>query len=340
VIVDTPAAIRCVADRLPRRPGVLLVTTGEPDLSDWRHATAIGAEHVLVLPDKSATLVEALGDYPAEGGGSGSVLAVIGGRGGAGASVFAAALALRAAARAATASGGGEPADRPHTLLVDGDPVGGGLDLLLGLEDRAGLRWPGLVVESGRVSASALHRALPEFAPAGSVLSFDRPPAAVGPGRAEPPPGADGARGGMSATAVESVLNACRDAGDLVVCDVPRDRGAPAEAMLEAADLVVLMIPADLRSVMAAGWTASYVAARNPNQGLVVRGPAPGGLRVERVTGALGLPLLAAMRPQPRLAERLDHGGLRTARGPLGRAADTVLDVLAARPAAFDRSAA
>jgi secretion/DNA translocation related CpaE-like protein len=330
VILDTASAARCVADRLPRRRDVTLVTATEPGIRDWQHATEIGAEQVLVLPDRSADLVESLGDYPSGQPGDGTVVAVIGGRGGAGASVFAAALALRSAAACA----------RPHTLLIDGDPNGGGLDLLLGLEDQPGLRWPGLVVESGRVSAAALHHALPAIGPAGSVLSFERPPAPVA-GHA--PPDADRlvrAAGGMSTAAVESVLHASRDAGDLVICDVPRERTGQAEAMLEAADLVALVVPADLRSVMAAGWTAAAVGTRNVNQGLVIRGPAPGGLRVDRVAAALGLPLLAAMRPQPRLSEQLDQGGLRVGRGPLRRAADTVLDLLAQRPAPAIRSAA
>ena len=58
------------------------------------------------------------------------MLAVVGGRGGAGASVFAVATAVRAARS-------GERA-----LLVDCDPLGGGVDLVLGAEDLDGLRWP------------------------------------------------------------------------------------------------------------------------------------------------------------------------------------------------------
>ncbi len=57
------------------------------------------------------------------------LVAVVGGRGGAGASVLATALALTAARR-----------DLEVTLL-DLDPLGGGLDLLLGAEAAPGLRW-------------------------------------------------------------------------------------------------------------------------------------------------------------------------------------------------------
>ena len=63
------------------------------------------------------------------------VLAVVGGSGGVGASTFAAALATAAA---------------PATL-IDLDPVSGGIDVLLGIEDVPGARWSGLRLEGGRL---------------------------------------------------------------------------------------------------------------------------------------------------------------------------------------------
>src|SRR5205814_44230 len=114
-----------------------------------RGAGAVGAQHVAVLPDAEAWLVGALADAvesPADGG---RVLAVVGGRGGAGASVFATAVAV------AVAESG------RHAMLVDCDALSGGLDLAVGAEKVDGLRWSGLTLASGRVSASALHAALP-----------------------------------------------------------------------------------------------------------------------------------------------------------------------------------
>jgi hypothetical protein len=75
------------------------------------------------------------------------------------------------------------------------------------------------------------------------------------------------------------------------------------------------------------------LSAINPNGGLVVRGPAPGGLRAAEVAASVGLPLLAAMRPQPGVAEALERGGLRIARRtPLATAACRVLAVLQRHP--------
>src|SRR5690606_39629001 len=89
------------------------------------------------------------------------VVAVLGGRGGAGASVLAAGLAV-------TAAQAGH-----RVLLVDGDPLGGGLDLVPGWEDDDGVRWPELSDTSGRLAAGALIGALPRRGEP-ALLSFDR----------------------------------------------------------------------------------------------------------------------------------------------------------------------
>lgn len=305
VILDTEAAGACGAAAYPRRAGTLLVTEGEPGLLDWQAAAAVGAERVIALPAAADELIESFADHTHRGPGDGLVVAVVGAGGGAGASTLAAAVALTAADRFL-----------PHTILIDGDPLGGGLDLLLGIESAPGLRWPELVVEEGRVAAAALHDALPSAAPGLAVLSCAR--AASGEVAAEIGPGA-----------ARAVVEAGRSAGDLVVCDVSGARGPHADQLLDAADLVVLVVPARLRAVAAARAVAAQVRRRNPNQGLVVRGPAPGGLRSGEVAAALDLPLLAGVRAQPGLATRLERGGLGPPRGPLRVAAEAVLDVLA-----------
>jgi hypothetical protein len=72
--------------------------------------------------------------------------------------------------------------------------------------------------------------------------------------------------------------------------------------------------------------------ASNPNVGLVVRGPSPGGLSSADVAQIVGLPTLAAMRTQPGVVTMLEHGGLRLRRrSPLASAARRVLTVLPQR---------
>jgi secretion/DNA translocation related CpaE-like protein len=304
MILDTSTARECAAAALPRRAATVLVTEGEPGLPEWQAAAAIGADRVLPLPAAADLLIEICAEPDRRGPGDGAVVAIVGAGGGAGASTLAAAVALTAADRL-----------RCGTVLVDGDPLGGGIDLLLGLESVSGLRWPDLVVEDGRVAAAALRDALPAAKPGLGVLACGRPTADTAP--AEPGP-----------AAVRAVLGAGRSAGDLVVCDVSSSRGPHADQMLDDADLVVLMVPARLRAVAAARAVTAYIRPRNPNQALIVRGPAPGGLRGTEVADALGLPLLAAVRAQPRLASRLERAGLAVPRGPLRTAADAVLGAL------------
>jgi secretion/DNA translocation related CpaE-like protein len=309
VLLDESAAQSCARAGLPRRPRVVLVNRGEPTGGLWQHAVAVGAEHVIALPDGESWLVAALADAAEGPGRSGRVVAVVGGRGGAGASVLAAAIAVAAAA------------DGERAMLVDCDPLGGGLDLLLGAEEAQGVRWPDLSLSEGRVPASSLRAALPAPAIFGSrnggltVLSCDR------------------AGGGPRPGAVTSVLDAGRRAGETVVCDVPRYPTDAALAALDAADLTVLVVPAEVRSCAAAARVLGVLRQRGGSVRLLVRGPAPGGLTPRDVAAALGLPLLHAMRPQPGLAGALDKGaapGRR--RGPLADAARAVLDELNTYP--------
>ncbi|MFG3617458.1 septum site-determining protein Ssd [Nocardia sp. NPDC047654] len=310
VILDTEAAREAAAAGYLRRTGVVLVTDGEPGLLDWQAAASVGAERAIALPGAAVGLIEMFAEYGEQRAGDGVVVAVAGAGGGAGASTLAAAVALRAAAEGF----------RRETLLVDGAPFAGGLDLLLGIENTAGLRWPDLVIEDGRVSATALHGALPIAAPGLAVLSCGR----CGAGRLPRELGAAGVR---------AVIEAGRVAGDFVVCDISGERGPHADQMLDSADLVVLVVPARLRAVAAAEAVSAHIARRNPNQGLIVRGPAPGGLRAPEVAEVLDLPLLAAVRAQSGLAHRLERGGISVrGRGPLRDAADAVLGVLGAPP--------
>lgn len=313
VLLDESAAGAVAGTPLARRDGVLVLCRGDPPGSVWERAVAVGAEHVVSLPEGEQWLVAALSDTVEHGaGGDGRVVSVIGGRGGAGASVLAAALAVRAQDEGA------------RVLLVDCDPLGGGLDLVLGAEQVDGLRWPGLALGGGRVAASALHEALPAAegsAPALTVLSCDR----HGPG-----PGPEAAR---------AVLDAGRRAGDTVVCDLPRHLTEAAGAVLEASDLTVIVVPAEVRATAAASRVARQAADRGATLAVVVRGPSPAGLVGEDVATALGLEVLVSIDAEPGLAAALDRGavpGVR--RGPLAQAADAILDTLdqlrGARPTA------
>ena len=303
VLLDAHGARRCGERALPRRARVVLVGRTEPRVVEWQAAISVGAQHVMTLPAQERDLVAELSDAAEssrEDGRRGAVVAVIAGRGGAGASLFATALAHTAA----------------DALLIDADPWGGGIDLALGSEAQSGLRWPDLALQGGRLNHASLREALPRYRGV-SVLSGTR----------------DGCD--IDSAPLGAVIDAGRRGGATVICDVPRRSTAASETALDAADLIVLITPADVRSCAAAAAIAPWVSAINPNVGLVVRGPAPGGLRSAEVARIVGLPLLAAMRSQPGLADSLERGGLRLRRrSPLVAAARRVLTVLQQHPVA------
>jgi secretion/DNA translocation related CpaE-like protein len=302
VLLDVQAARRCADRALPRRDRVVLVGRAEPGAAEWEAAIAVGAQQVITVPAQDGELMTELSDAAEaarDDGRRGAVVAVVAGRGGAGASVFAAALAQTA----------------PDALLVDADPWGGGIDLVVGTEAEAGLRWPDLALQGGRLNFAALRDALPRRDGV-SVLSVGR----VG--------------GDIDAAPLGAVIDAGCRGGATVICDVPRRSTAAAETALDSADLVVVVAPADVRSCAAAAAITPWVSSLNPNAGVVVRGPAPSGLRSGDVAEIVGLPLLAAMRPQSNVAVVLERGGLRVRRrSPLAAAARRVLTVLHQHPA-------
>jgi secretion/DNA translocation related CpaE-like protein len=265
---------------LPRRPGVLVVTRGELAAEGWAAAVALGAERVVALPEDEPWLLSraaGAGRRPVHRG----WLAAVGGCcGGAGASSLAVALALSAAPRS-------------DVVLVDGDGVGGGLDLLLGAESVPGLRWPDLAALRGRVDGGAVAGALPE---AGGIRVLA---AARDPGG--PVPGA----------ALAAVVEGLRAAGRAVVVDLPRSADG-AEAVLAEADLAVLVVPARLRAACAARSLLSPGSSGAPPWAaahLVVRRQ-PGGLSVREVVELVGRPVLAELGHDAAAVPRAERGQL------------------------------
>ncbi|MBO0871566.1 MAG: septum site-determining protein minD, partial [Micromonosporaceae bacterium] len=203
---------------------------------------------------------------------------MLGGRGGAGASVLAAAFAVTAAR------------EGMRTLLIDADPIGGGVDLVLGWEEVDGLRWPGLAETSGRVDPPALVEVLPRVGDL-AVLSFDRDDAFLAP-----------------AEAMATSLDAGRRGRDLVVVDLPRHLDDAAVIALSAADRAFLLVPMELRACAAAARVAAVAGQHCLSLALVVRGPSPGGLKVTEVVNSVGLPLAGQLRAEPGLARALENG--------------------------------
>jgi secretion/DNA translocation related CpaE-like protein len=261
-----------------RRPGVILAAA-EPDGDEvYRLAVEIGAQQVIGLPEGETWLVDQMAAATEPTGRRAAVVAVLGGRGGAGASVLAAVLA-RVAAR-----------HRLRTLLLDGDPLGGGIDLVVGAEGTPGARWSDYADRHGRLSTAALHDSLPAREGL-AVLSWHR-------GAAEP----------VSAETMRSVLDAAVRGYDLVVADLPRQLTEAGAEVLAAADTTLIVVPAEVRATVAADRVADLVRSYSRDLRVVVRGPAPGGLKPAVIAESLRLPLAGVVSTDKRLATAIERG--------------------------------
>lgn len=164
---------------------------------------------------------------------TGAVIGVVGGSGGVGASTFAAALANAA----------------PTGVLLDLDPVGGGMDVLLGVEHQLGARWSDVRVGGGYLDPELLADQLPRWGPV-PVLALDGAP-----------PQPDDA---------VQVLAACAELG-VVAVDLGRAPSALRAAVLELCTVVVLVARAEVAPLAAAhavlmGIDASVGAVLRPGR--------------------------------------------------------------------------
>lgn len=277
VVLGADQLPACLRARLPRRPDVVIAAWSSSAIDPWQYAPSLGAGHVVTLPTAEAWLADRFA-ASRNTGAPARVVAVLGGRGGAGASVLAAGLASTAARLGR------------RVLLVDADPLGGGLDLVLGWEDDTGLRWPELTATSGRLDGLALVGALPKRGDL-AMLSFDRRQAGAAPPEA-----------------MAAVLAAGRNARDLVVVDVPRHLDQAATVALQTADECLLVVPAEVRAATAAAKVVTAASEHCAQIRLLVRGPAPGRLTAEEISRSLGVPLAGTLRPEQGLPAMLEGG--------------------------------
>jgi secretion/DNA translocation related CpaE-like protein len=227
------------------------------------------------------------------------VIGVLAGSGGAGASVFAAVLAGQAAQH-----------DR-HSFLIDCDPAGGGLDVLLGCEQLPGPRWGQVRLAGSTLDPAVLVDSLPRWQQV-SFLSADT---------GQP----------LDPVPVALVLQAAQTVSTVVI-DLPRAPSELRRAALRACDLVVLVMVAEVRALTA---TALLAAGLDQDRTVVlVRGSARS-LSPGRIGELLCLPVLGRLPHDPASTR---PGGLRLTdvRRRTRRLATTVLQAAAAadRPVA------
>jgi secretion/DNA translocation related CpaE-like protein len=304
VLVGADTAPALADLRPPRRSRVHVLCRAPAGDAVFREALGVGAETVAGLPESEAWLVEMLTDVGDGAAAPGVTIGVIGGSGGVGATVFAAVLA-----RLASVTG--------PTLLLDADPLGAGIDRVLGLESAEGIRWDAMAQMTGRLSSRSLREALPR---AGllSVLSW--------PVDRSPP---------VQPFAMREVLSAGRRGFTAVVVDLPRHLDAVVEETVARCDHLVVLSTVTVPGVASASRLARRLPECGARRHLVTRGRS-GGVRPETVSRLLGIPLLHAMGDQRGLDEAIDLGAgpARLHRGPLARASRACVEALVPKAAA------
>jgi secretion/DNA translocation related CpaE-like protein len=276
-----------------RRDGVFIVLLGSSPDSVFQTALACGAESVAELPRSEGWLIERLTDVVDTGAARGLTVGVIGGSGGAGATTFACAL--------------GQVAGRSGlSVVVDADPLGPGVDRVLGLDL---VDWDSLGHATGRLSARALRDSLPRRDGVAALSWYAGP---------QPRP--------LQPFAVREVLSAARRGHDLVVVDLPRGPDPLIDELTSRCDQILVIVTPSVPGVAAAvRLCGRFADARRV--WLVLRGT---GINDDAVAKLVGAPVLASMNDQRGLSEAIDlgFGPVRTRRSPLGRAAAGVLSGL------------
>jgi secretion/DNA translocation related CpaE-like protein len=301
VLVGADCAGEVSALGLPRRADVSLVAQAPESAHLWRDAVAVRADHVVVVPDSEAALVDRLADTVDGGVGRATTIGVVGARGGAGASTLAAALGLTAARL-------GVPA-----LLVDTDALGGSLELVVGCESEPGLRWPDVASTQGRVGAAALRAALPSRDGL-AVLSWRQSEPAA-----------------LEQESLTAMLAAGQRGSDVVIVDLPRQlTGAATEAVCSA-DTVLVVACSDVGSAAAGARLLRSLSALCGDVRLVVRRLRGHPLAPELVSSSLGIPLAAVVPTRRSVTRAIEEGLGPPSRGRLASVCSALLDDVGVR---------
>jgi MinD-like ATPase involved in chromosome partitioning or flagellar assembly len=181
----------------------------------------------------------------------GHVIAFVPTSGGVGCSTLASAVAVRAAAAGRVA------------VAVDLDRFSGRLDVVLGLEQEPGWRWPDLAAVAGTVDGGRLLDELPTLGATPAVLTW---PGGQPAGTAGDPVGLGSGTDDRLADVDDwlersyDVVAGLVEVADVVVLDCPRDDRVLA-ALADLVDVVVLVAGAAVSQVAAAGVAVPLVRA-------------------------------------------------------------------------------
>lgn len=274
-----------------RRRDVAVVNAGLASLDVFRSAYELGATQVVELPATSNWLGDALAEANADVR-LGATVGFISAAGGAGATSLAVGTACLGA-------------ERTGTVLVDLDPLGPGIERVIGYDEASVTTWESLGAHA--LNPPALREALPVHDGV-HLVGF-------GSGSRE-----------IAPSAVTSVLTACAGAFDLTILDLPRSLDSATRLAVDRCDLVVVVCPLSLGAVVS-GQRLLGRLRRHKDLVAVVRG-GPRTIDAREVAATLQIPLLVEVSDQRGLDEVLGIGGgpLRSRGSGLRKASLAVLD--------------
>ena len=293
ILVGVDLASACAQVAPPRRNDVHVLSNGAPGSEAFAQALAIGAQSLIDLAGSPSLLLETLSNVGEGTNPPAVVVGVIGGAGGAGASVLAAALAR--------VSSWTQP-----TLLIDADPLGAGSDRLFGLEFAEGARWDSLVGVHGRLSGWSMRDSLLNDDGL-SLMCFPQ-------------------TGSVSLTpdAIRRVIDAGSRGFDMVVIDLPRHLDPACEEAIARCHEMVVVSTTTLAAVASVSRLIQRLPFSRSTPRLITRGN--GLVAPHEVAQTLKIPLHTSMGNQRGLDEDIDLGAgpVRRHRGPLARTAQAL----------------
>lgn len=283
VIVDIPGLRACTVAGLPKRARVVLIPEPDSDrLSTRSQPVAVIAE----LPGHSQELVDYLRGVTRVGAPQGVVLAVSSACGGAGATSLALAMA------AAAVDGGLE------TVLIDADPLGYGVDAIVGVANGGGLGWSDFYQAEGKVASGLFRQSLPVVDGVGIL-------------------GWRGAQAHLPDSAsLGAVTDAAREAVDVTIFDLGRwfylptsqEQQVARTTLLARLDALTVVAPTESRGAFGCERILQGGLATALQPMLVTRGPSPAGLHPADLADGLQLRHIAHVDFDRVSAKMLDQG--------------------------------
>jgi secretion/DNA translocation related CpaE-like protein len=238
----------------------------------WELALKLNAQHVEVLPSQTDWILEHLVP-PAQT--RAHVVGITPVVGGAGASTVACALAAQYVQQGL------------KVCLVDADPVGGGLDVLLGSEHAPGMRWSDISALHGSVSSEELFNSL--------VVSNGIHVVAHKRGQFD-----------LSTNQIQALIESVASACDVVLVDTPRLAEEFAQQVFENCDDLLLVMPTTVQASSLVTSMRTYLDGKQC--GLVIRQIPGSGLTAVGVAQAVELPLRASLPTDARIVEQVEQG--------------------------------